>query len=122
MTTQPKTRTVKDKDGTELEITTGSGNVFADLGLPDAEELQLEAQLCREIAELMRAKKMTQKQLGALVGLDQADVSKLLNYRHVRISVDRLLGILNKLGRNVEVRISKREYAPEKTRLRVKVA
>lgn len=99
----------------------GSGNVFADLGFPDAEERLFKAQLTFEIAQLIKKKGMTQAEVARRTGLDQPKVSRLLNGRLPGFSLDRLIAILNRLGHRVEVRISVKERAPEKSRTRVMV-
>ncbi len=68
----------------------GSGNVFADLGLPDAEERLLKAKLASKIAELIEIKGWTQTQTAERVGLDQPKVSHLLRGRLSGFSADRL--------------------------------
>jgi predicted XRE-type DNA-binding protein len=97
----------------KAEYTRGSGNVFADLGLPDADERMLKAQLAVQIRRFIEAKGWTQTEAAEAVGLDQPKVSHLLRGRLAGFSVDRLLNILNRLGHSVEVRISAEEYDPE---------
>ena len=81
----------------------GSGNVFADLGLPDADELMLKASIVSEIASAMKLKKLTQAKAAALTGAAQPDLSNLLRGRTQGISIERLMLMLTKLGRDVEV-------------------
>src|SRR5918911_1093762 len=97
----------------KVEHTRSSGNVFADLGLPDADERMLKAQLAIQIRRFIEAKGWTQTEAAEAVGLDQPKVSHLLRGRLAGFSVDRLLNILNRLGHSVEVRISVEEYDPE---------
>ena len=96
-----------------VPITESSGNVFADLGLPNPEEDLLKAQLLGQIQRFMRQKKLTQAELAVLVGLDQPKVSRLLRGRLADFSVERLLTVLNRLGHRVEVHISSEEVVPE---------
>lgn len=105
-----------------IEITPSSGNVFADLGLPNPEERALKSQLAIQIRRLIEEKNWTQAQAAEVIGLDQPKVSLLLGGRLAGFSVDRLLTIINRLGHNVEVRISEEEYAPEETQLQVVMA
>lgn len=109
----------KSKAADDLTVEVSSGNVFADLGLPDAEELLLKAQLTMRIAQLIEKKGWTQSQAAERMKLDQPKVSRLLRGELSGFSVDRLLTILNRLGHSVEVRISARERAPEKSHTRV---
>ena len=102
-----------------IKVEMGSGNVFADLGLPDAEELLLKAKLVVKIAQLIEKKGLTQAQVATRTALDQPKISRLLNGHLSGFSVDRLFAILNRLGHSVEVRISAKERAPEKSHTRV---
>jgi predicted XRE-type DNA-binding protein len=101
------------------QVEVGSGNVFADLGLPDAEELLLKAKLVVQISQLIEKKGLTQAQVAKRTALDQPKVSRLLNGHLSGLSVERLFAILNRLGHSVEVRISAKERAPEKSHTRV---
>ncbi len=101
----------------EIGVETGSGNVFADLGLPDPQERAFKADLAVCISRAMKDKGLNQTELGALVGLPQPKVSALLRGRLNGFSIDRLLNILNRLGRTVEVRVREEESASAKTLL-----
>jgi len=103
-------------DGRIEEYEIGSGNVFADLDLPDAEELQLKSSLISEIGKLMKERRLTQTQLAALPDLDQPRVSRLLRGHLDEFSVEKLLSIVNRLGHRVEVKISERVCAPAEAR------
>ena len=98
-----------------------SGNVFADIGLPDAEELLLKAKLVSRIAQLVEEKGLTQAQIAERTALDQPKVSHLLRGKLSGFSADRLFTILNRLGHSVEVRISPKEKPPEKSHTRVMI-
>ena len=99
----------------------GSGNVFADLGFEDAEERLLKAELATKIAQLIEKKGWTQAQTAERTALDQPKVSRLLRGQLSGFSADRLFAILNRLGHSVEVRISPKERAPEKSFTRVMI-
>lgn len=99
--------------GKKVEITKSSGNVFADLGLADAEDHLLKAQLAVKIQQLITQRGSTQADVAEVIGLDQPKVSHLMRGRLAGFSVERLFDILNRLGHKVEVRISQEEYAPE---------
>lgn len=94
------------KDRTD-KIERGSGNVFADLGLPDAETHLLKAQLVARIDAILRARRLTQIRAAALLGLSQPDVSRLLRGDFRDYSVERLLRLLTALGRDVEIKLHK---------------
>lgn len=102
--------------------TRSSGNVFADLELPDADERMLKAQLAVHIRRFIEEKGWTQTEAAEAVGLDQPKVSHLLRGRLAGFSVDRLLSILNRLGHSVEVRISAQEYDPDEAQTLVTVS
>jgi len=101
------------------KLETGSGNVFADLGLPDAEERILKAQLAAGIAVLIGRKGWTQARAAEVIGLDQPKVSHLLRGRLSGFSAERLFSVINRLGHSVEVQISAEESAPGKAGTRV---
>ncbi len=106
----------------EVEITQGSSNVFADLGLPNPEERLLKAQIALQIDRFISEKEWTQAQTAKAVGLTQPEVSHLLRGRLAGFSAGRLLTILNRLGHTVEVHISAEERAPEDAQLLVCIA
>jgi predicted XRE-type DNA-binding protein len=103
------------------KIEIGSGNVFADLGFEDAEQRLLKAELTSRIAQLIEKRGWTQAQTAERTGLDQPKVSRLLRGQLSGFSADRLFAILNRLGHSVEVRISPKERAPEKSHTRVMI-
>ena len=88
-----------DKDDVER----GSGNVFTDLGLPDAEAHLLKAQLVARIDEIIRRRGLKQVEAAKLLGLSQPDVSRLLRGDFREYSMERLLRLLTALGRDVNI-------------------
>lgn len=76
----------------------GSGNVFADLGLPDAEEALAKARLAQEIVETIERKGLSQSEAAEMMGLDQPKVSALVRGRLSGFSTDRLFRCLILLG------------------------
>jgi predicted XRE-type DNA-binding protein len=80
-----------------------SGNVFADLGLPDAKERLAKAELARRIGEIIAARRLTQVEAATLLGIDQPKVSALVRGRLQAFSLERLMRFLNVLGRDVEI-------------------
>jgi predicted XRE-type DNA-binding protein len=101
---------VKEKiDGIEFERSTG--NVFADLGLPRPADRLIKSNLTALITNEITQRNLTQSGVGELVGLDQADVSRLLRGRVNRFSIERLFEILNRLGYTVELRITHEDRA-----------
>jgi predicted XRE-type DNA-binding protein len=111
----------KDEVIEEYEVTEGSGNIFADLGLPNPEERLLQAQLSLAIKQIIESKGWTQTEAAAHTGVDQAKISALMRNRLRGFSSERLMRMLMRLGRRVDVRISAREYKPEDARITVGV-
>jgi predicted XRE-type DNA-binding protein len=99
----------------KVNVTSSSGNVFTVLGLPEAGNRLLKAQLALKIQQIVDQKGMTPAEIAPLLGLDQHEVSNLMSGRLASFSAERLFGILNRLGHNVEVRISEEEHEPEDT-------
>jgi predicted XRE-type DNA-binding protein len=106
----------------KIEHTTSSGNVFADLGFADAGERLAKAQLAGEIARLLEKAKLTQKELAGALDATQSDVSLLTNHKFDRFSTDRLMQILTRLGRDVEITIKPKPSRRSVGRLTVKAA
>jgi predicted XRE-type DNA-binding protein len=83
----------------------GSGNVFEDLGLPDADLRLAKAELARFIRKLIAARGLTQGAAAKLLGIKQPDVSDLVRGRLARFSLERLGGFLPPLGMDVTIRV-----------------
>lgn len=94
-------------------IEMGSGNVFADLGLPDPEERQLRVQLAVRLNELLKAGGLTQVAAAKQLGLAQPHLSELKNYKLTRFSSERLLHLITQLDRDVEIFIRPRTSASD---------
>ncbi|MDQ3058593.1 MAG: helix-turn-helix domain-containing protein [Pseudomonadota bacterium] len=86
----------------------GSGNVFADLGLPDPHARQLRVQLAMRLNDLLKAEGLTQAAAAKLLGIAQPHVSELKNYKLSRFSSERLLHHITLLNRDVEIFIRPR--------------
>lgn len=84
-------------------VTRGSFNVFADLGLPDAEAHLVKASLVSRIDDIVRQRRLTQVKAAALLGLMQPDVSRLLRGDFRDFSVERLLRLLIALDRDIDI-------------------
>lgn len=84
-------------------ITEGSGNVFADLGMPDAAAELVKAQLTFQIAKRIKALGLTQTAAAARLGVSQPDVSRLMKNRPTGFSTDRLLALLTALDIDVDI-------------------
>ena len=81
----------------------GSGNVFADLDLPDAEADLLKAELVTRIDAIVRQRGITQTETARILGLSQPDVSRLLRGDFREYSLERLLRLLTTLGRDIDI-------------------
>jgi predicted XRE-type DNA-binding protein len=101
------------------DVFVGSGNVFADLGLPHAEEHLLKAQLVHKISGLMKQRGLKQVEAAALFGVKQPDVSKMLRGDFRQFSVERLLRFLVALGQDVEIVVRPALRQDEPAQLRV---
>ena len=121
MRTTGKAAKRKKTNAKTIKVELGSDNVFADIGLEDAEELLLKAKLITKISQLIEKKGLTQTEIARRTGLDQPKVSRLSRGQLFGFSADRLFAILNRLGHSVEVRISARERSPEKSHTRVMI-
>ena len=89
----------------KIEFEEGSGNVFADLGLPHPEQEQLKARLTLQIYQLIKERGLTQTEAGEILGIKQPHVSLLMRNRSGSFSVGRLMEFLTALGQDVEITI-----------------
>ena len=90
------------------QIVRGSGNVFADLGCPDAEERQTKLRLALALNTILDERKLNQADAAARLGVNQPKVSALRNYKLEGFSVERLMTLLTALDRDVEIVIRKK--------------
>ena len=86
-------------------IEESSGNIFADLGLPNAEREQLKAHLTLQIYRLIKNRKLTQAAAGDILGIRQPHVSSLMRGQSGAFSVERLMEFLIALGQDVEITV-----------------
>jgi predicted XRE-type DNA-binding protein len=84
----------------------GSGNVFADLGLPNPEQELLKARLTLQIYRIIKARGLTQAQAGEILGIKQPHVSALMRNRAGNFSVGRLIEFLTALGQDVQITVT----------------
>jgi predicted XRE-type DNA-binding protein len=92
---------------TKERIHRGSGNVFADLEIPNPEQYLAKAELAATILQTVQKRRLTQAAAGKLLGINQPKVSALLNGRLDGFSSDRLFRFLNALGCDVRITISR---------------
>jgi predicted XRE-type DNA-binding protein len=108
----------RDKAASERVIR-GSGNVFADLGYPDAEERQTKLRLAFALNRLIEERRLTQAASAELLGVNQPKVSALLNYKLDGFSVERLMTFLTALDRDVQIVIKKKPRSQASGRIAV---
>ena len=90
----------------DFELVRGSGNVFADLGLPDPELEQFRAILAAEIGKTLAADKLTVRAAEKITGVAAADFSRIRQARLKSFTIDRLMTILDRLNRKVQVSVT----------------
>ena len=88
-----------------VEVQRGSGNVFADLGLPDAERLKIKTGLVVEIRKAMRALGLTQQEAAKRMGVPQPKVSSMMRGDFTNLSERKLMDCLNRLGYDIEIKV-----------------
>ncbi len=88
-----------------VEVEPSSGNVFADLGLPDADKLKIKSGLVIEITKAMRRLGLTQQQAAARMGITQPKVSDMMRGDFSNLSERKLMDCLNRLGYDIEISI-----------------
>jgi predicted XRE-type DNA-binding protein len=106
----------------EIEVEASSGNVFADLGLPDAEELLAKSRIVYRICDIIAERKLTQEQAAEILGVDQPKISALMRGKLSGFSTDRLFRFLNALDRDVEIVIKKKPHSRRRAQVRVLAA
>lgn len=92
----------------ESDIIRGSGNVFRDLGHPDADREQLRALLAARIIGVLEDRKLTVRAAQELTGVAAADFSRIRRAKLDRFTIDRLMAMLSSLGQQVEVKVDVR--------------
>lgn len=94
-----------DTSTESIEIEVGSGNVFADLGLPEADKLKIKSGLVIEITRAIRRLGLTQDEAGKRMGISQAKVSAMLHGDFANLSERKLMSCLNRLGYDIEITV-----------------
>src|ERR1700682_672029 len=102
--TKMKTKAQKTRHRA-ARVTEGSGNVFADLGLPNPEQEMLKARLTLQIYSILKDSGMTQGEMAKILGVQQPQVSLLMRNRAGNFSVGRLMEFLTALRQDVEITV-----------------
>ena len=103
-------------------VTHGTGNVFADLGFPDAAERQAKLRLAYALNELVDGRNISQAEAAKVLGVSQPKVSALRNYKLAGFSVERLMNLLTALDQDVEIVIRKKPRSRKAARISVVAA
>jgi predicted XRE-type DNA-binding protein len=102
-----------------IPVTESSGNVFADIGLPEPEEELTKAQLASHIRQVIKRHRLTQVAAAAQMDIDQPKVSALLNGRLTNFSSERLMRLLTALGQDVDITVRTKPRNRSHGRIRV---
>ena len=102
-----------------IEIEAGTGNVYRDLGLPDAEEMLVKAKLAAKISEILAARGWTQQYAGQILGIPQPKLSKMLRGQFRGISEAKMLEYLTRLGRDIQIVIGSERHPAATGRVEV---
>ena len=105
----------------KLEYAEGSGNIYEDLGFPDAEERLAKAKLAMRIENIIEKRKLKQIKAAEILGINQPKISALMNGRLSGFSIERLIHYLNLLDQDVEI-VVKTKPSRLTTHGRLKVA
>ena len=114
----PRAKRPKDEP---IQIEAGSGNVFEDLGLPDAGERLAKAELARVIRTIVKEKNWTQRRAAGVLGIAPPDVSDLMRGKLARFSQERLERFLNALGMDVHIRVGPRAAGKKRANVTVEL-
>jgi predicted XRE-type DNA-binding protein len=104
----------------KAKVEAASGNIFADLGLPDAGPHFLKAQIVAEIYRLASAKKLTQTQVAKRLGISQPEVSRMFKGHFREYSIERLMGFLTSFDRDVDIVVRPHKKAGKPGRITFK--
>lgn len=100
-----KSKKLRKKRLGNIEYTESSGNVFADLGIPEPEEALAKAEIAMKIQSIIKKKKLTQAKAAKILKISQPKISLLLRGYLADLSLERLLRFLNDLGQDVYISI-----------------
>jgi predicted XRE-type DNA-binding protein len=103
----------------KIQVEEGSGNVFADIGLPNPEERLAKADLAIRISEAIRARRLTQTRAARLLKIDQPKISRILRGQLSGFSTERLMHFLTLLGRDVEITVKPTSRSRRQGHLRI---
>ena len=90
----------------EVEVYTSCGNIFADFGFDNAEEMLVKAELVRKINDIIIDRQLTELEIAKILELELQEVSHLMSGKLLSFSLENLLKFLNILGQDIEIKIS----------------
>jgi predicted XRE-type DNA-binding protein len=96
----------------KIELVHGSGNVFRDFGDPDADVRQAKALLAANVIAILDDSHLSTRKAQSLTGIDQSDFSRIRNAQLDRFTIDRLMTILNKFDRRVDIKVTVHPVRP----------
>lgn len=89
-----------------IDVVEGSGNVYADLGLPEADKLLVKTRLVIEIRKVLRTRELTQVEAARIMGITQPKVSAMMRGDFTNLSERKLMDCLTRLGYDIEIRLT----------------
>jgi predicted XRE-type DNA-binding protein len=98
---------VSTKNRKPIKFEEGSGNVFADLGLKDSDQLLARSQIGFHVFKILEGRKLKQREIAGILGIAQPDVSHLMNGHFSRFTTDKLLDFLKRLDQKVTIAVSR---------------
>ena len=98
---------MRSKKEKSTEFEEGTGNVFADLGLDDSDELYARAQIGFYVYKILKGRKLKQPEIAGRLGIAQPDVSHLMNGHFSRFTTDKLLDFLKRLDQKITIQVSR---------------
>lgn len=105
----------------QIDYEVSSRNVFRDLGLPDADELEIKGNLAIKIGEIITLRGFSQIKAAAVLGIDQPKVSAIVRGHLEKFSIERLCKFLTRLGCDVEIHVREKRK-PARGRMRAEIA
>ena len=103
-------------------VSRGTGNVFADLGFPDAAERQAKLRLAYALNQVLEARKLSQADAAKVLGVTQPKISAFRHYKLAGFSVERLMNLLTALDQDVEIVIRRKPRSRKAARISVVAA
>lgn len=99
---------LEGSENTDIAVTSSSGNIFEDLGLPDSEELVVKSNLAMQLSSIIEKRHLSQIEAASILGIPQPKVSMILNGKLRGFSVEKLCHFLTLFGRDVDIVVKAR--------------